>query len=178
MRTAIAHHGRKHTVDGASAPRTVNQRRHHPLIKMSFRPATNRAPTTSKIAPQIGPNNARSVRQSISGKDIQHQTAGLVAGELKWRSCRCPFISADTGEDKKRSAASRVYVHQRTLTPAAKPRQVPCLNHKIGIKSTIPHHEFTNMATSRMRNSRGLGDAHHQRVLEYQTNSGGNQKQG
>ncbi len=43
LRTAIAHHGRKHKED-LEAHRTVNQRRHHPLIKTDVWLTTRRQP--------------------------------------------------------------------------------------------------------------------------------------
>lgn len=59
LRTAIAHHGRKHKEDMEARHEQLTKGGIHPLIKMSVWPPAAR-PTTSKIAPQIGPINARS----------------------------------------------------------------------------------------------------------------------
>lgn len=53
LRTAIAHHGRKHKEGYGSAPRTVNQRRHHPLIKMCAWPPARHQPQV-KLRHKLG----------------------------------------------------------------------------------------------------------------------------
>ncbi|STM39121.1 putative cytoplasmic protein [Escherichia coli] len=53
LRTAIAHHGRKHKEDMEARHETVNQRRHHPLIKMSVWLPTRRQPQV-KLRHKLG----------------------------------------------------------------------------------------------------------------------------
>lgn len=60
LRTAIAHHGRKHKED-MEAPRTVNQRRYHPLIKMSVWPPARRQPQV-KLRHKLGRSTPEVVR--------------------------------------------------------------------------------------------------------------------
>lgn len=61
LRTAIAHHGRKHKEDMEARHETVNQRRYHPLIKMSVWPPARRQPQV-KLRHKLGRSTPEVVR--------------------------------------------------------------------------------------------------------------------
>lgn len=84
----------------------------------------------------------------MTAEDIQHQTANQLTGDQYSNSCRRShiLISADTGEDKNDPSKPCISVHQRTLDTSSPNPAIPCLNHKIETKSTIPTSEFSNMA--------------------------------